>query len=195
MVFSFKEAAIETTLPLLGIVLTIYTGKWGLASIPQAASVLKTLWSKLIVLKRPEDADAIAIVNAIVWVRARHVLQGANEHPSNHELEIESGLSRDSLIVALRSLRSRGVIEASPWAAQTDDFTQQGNCWKIKIRSRLCSQKQTILNLARSTTHLDCLSSVFPLKHAKDSNASEKDKNLQATTVRKNHLLDLHMKC
>ena len=72
--FTFKDAAVETMLPILGIVLTIYTGKWGIAAIPQVGAVLKTLWSKLLVLKRPEDADAIDVVNAIVRVRAQHIL-------------------------------------------------------------------------------------------------------------------------
>jgi hypothetical protein len=131
--FTFKDAAVETMLPILGIALTIYSGKWGIAAIPQVGGVLKTLWSKLVVLKRPEDADAIDVVKAIVRVRAQHVLDGSDEHPTNHELEADSGLTKDALLAALKSLKSRGVIEASTWVAQTDDMSQQSNRWKVKL--------------------------------------------------------------
>jgi hypothetical protein len=133
LTFAFKDAAVEALFPILGIALSIYTGTWGVATIPEAGGVLKTLWSKLVVLKRPEDADAIDVVNAIVRVRAQHVLDGSNEHPTSLELETNSGLSKDALIAALKTLRSRGVIEASSWVAQTDDMTQQGNRWRIKL--------------------------------------------------------------
>jgi hypothetical protein len=76
--FTFKDAAVETMLPIMGIALTIYTGKWGIATIPQVGGVLKTLWSKLVVLKRSEDADAIDVVKAIVRLRAKHQLGRAN---------------------------------------------------------------------------------------------------------------------
>jgi len=133
LTFAFKDAAVETVFPILGIALTIYAGKWGVATISQAGSVLKTLWSKLVVLKRPEDADAIDVINAIVRVRAQHVLGGLNGHPTSLELETNSGLSKDALVAALKTLRSRGVIEASSWGGQTDDMNQQGNHWKIKL--------------------------------------------------------------
>lgn len=96
-------------------------------------AVLKTLWSNLVVLKRPEDADAIDVVRAIVRVRAQHVLNGSNEHPTTRELERDSGLATDALLAALKTLKSRGIIEASTWAAQTDDMSQQGNRWKVKL--------------------------------------------------------------
>jgi hypothetical protein len=131
--FTFKDAATEAAFPILGIVLAIYTGKWGIATIPQVAGVLKTLWSKLIILKRPEDADAIDVTNALVRVRTHHVLSGSNEHPTSTEIETDSGLPREAVIAALKTLRSRGVIEVSTWAGQTDDVNQLGNRWKVKL--------------------------------------------------------------
>jgi hypothetical protein len=133
LTFTFKDAAVETVFPILGIALAIYTKGWGIETIPEALGVLKTLWSKLVVLKRPEDADAIDLINAIARVRVKHVLDGSNEHPTSLELETNSGLSKVGLVAALTTLRSRGVIEASSWAAQTDDMNQEGNRWKIKL--------------------------------------------------------------
>jgi hypothetical protein len=94
--FTFKDAAFEAAFPLLGMALTLYAGKWGPA-IPQAAGVLKTLWSKLVLLKRPEDSDAIDVLNALIRKRAKNVVDGDKEHPTTHEIEIESGMPRPGI--------------------------------------------------------------------------------------------------
>ncbi|MDA9483447.1 hypothetical protein XI07_15795 [Bradyrhizobium sp. CCBAU 11445] len=134
LTFKFKDAALDTIFPILGIVLTIYTtGKFALPAIPQIAGVLKTLSSKLVVLKRPDDANAIDALNSICRVRAKHIRSGANEHPTTAELERDSGLPMDALIAALKSLRSRGLIEATAWGAQTDDMSDMGNRWSVAL--------------------------------------------------------------
>lgn len=131
--FSFKDAAAETALPILGIALTLYYSGRGLAAIPQVAGALKTLWSKLILLKRPEDANAIDVLNALLRVRAEHVLSDDEQHPSTREIEINSGLAKDPVTAALKSLRARGVIDVVAWAGQADDMTQDGNRWKVRL--------------------------------------------------------------
>jgi hypothetical protein len=113
LAFAFKDAATETFFPLLGIALAIYTGKWGAATIPQVGSVLKTLWSKLVLLKRPVDADAIDVLNALVRVRARHVMSESKSHPTTIEIEIDSGLSKNLVIDALKSLTQNQVAARS----------------------------------------------------------------------------------
>jgi DNA-binding transcriptional MocR family regulator len=95
--------------------------------------VSKTLWSKLILLRRPQDADAIDVLNALLRVRAEHVLNSDKQYPTTREIETNSGMSRDGVIAALKSLRSKGVIEAATWAAQTDDMTQDENQWTVKL--------------------------------------------------------------
>jgi hypothetical protein len=131
--FAFRDAATETMFPLLGIILTIYSGKWGLTTIPQAAGVLKTIWSKLVVLRRPADAGAIDVLKAIARSRAKHIVSGSDDHPTTGEIEIDSGLSNDAVVAALRTLRSRSVIEIDKWDAQTDDMDQPHNRWRIKL--------------------------------------------------------------
>jgi hypothetical protein len=133
LAFSFRDAATETALPLLGITLTIYTGKWGLATIPQVAGVLKTLWSKLVVLRRPADGDAIDVLNALVRIRTKHIVAAVKDHPTSLEIETDSGLSRDAAMAALKSLRTRGVVEVVTWAEQTDDVNHLYNRWKVKL--------------------------------------------------------------
>jgi hypothetical protein len=130
--FTFKDAAFDTAFPMLGMALTLYAGKWGPA-IPQAAGLLKTLWSKLVLLKRPADSDAIDVLNALIRKRAKHVLDGNKGHPTTHEIEIECGMSRAPVVAALKSLRSRGVVDVESWAGQTDDLAQSENRWKVRL--------------------------------------------------------------
>jgi hypothetical protein len=85
--FTFKSAAAETALPLLGIALTIFTGKWGLGSVTPVASVIKTLWSKLIVLRRPADGEAIDVLETILRARARLLASGRREYPTTAEVK------------------------------------------------------------------------------------------------------------
>lgn len=133
LVFSFKDAVSETMFPVIGLALTIYTGKWGLASIPTAAGILKTLWSKLIKLKRPDDANAIDVIQSLERVRTHHILQGANAHPTTKEITEDSNLPSDSVVSALKFLKGRGIIECRAWAKQTDDFVQPDNVWGIRL--------------------------------------------------------------
>lgn len=131
--FSFKDAAIEAAFPILGLALTLYGGHGTPATIAQVGGALKTLWSKLIVLKRPQDADAIDTVGAIVRARALYVIVATDEHPTTADLENSSGIPAASLVSALKLLKTRGVIEAASWAAQEDDMNHPGNRWRIRL--------------------------------------------------------------
>jgi hypothetical protein len=131
--FGFRDAAIETALPLLGIAIAVFTGKAGLASLPQVGSVIKTLWSKLVVLKRPEDGDAIDVLEAMSRVRARQLLLGAGEYPSGGDLVHELSLGSEAVARALTRLRSTGVVEAVAWGGQTGDVGNAANRWRVKL--------------------------------------------------------------
>jgi DNA-binding transcriptional ArsR family regulator len=76
---------------------------------------------------------AIDVLNALLRVRAEHVLNGDKQHPTTREIETNSGMSRDAVTAALKSLRSKGVIDAATWAAQADDMTQDENRWIVKL--------------------------------------------------------------
>jgi hypothetical protein len=131
--FAFRDAAVETALPLLGIAIAVFTGKAGLASLPQVGGVIKTLWSKLVVLKRPQDSDAIDLLEAMSRVRARHLLLGAGEYPSGGDLVRELSLGAEAVTRALTRLRSAGVVEAVAWGGQTGDLGNAANRWRVKL--------------------------------------------------------------
>jgi hypothetical protein len=131
--FNFRDAAVETALPLLGIAIIVFTGKWGIAILPQIGGVLKTLWSKLVVLKRPDDAEAIDVLEALVRVRARHVTSEHAEYPTGAELKHETDMASDLVKRALARLKAQGVIEAVSWGGQSEDVGHLGNRWRIKL--------------------------------------------------------------
>jgi hypothetical protein len=131
--FSFRDAAFETALPLLGVAIAVFTGKFAVGSIPQVAGILKTLWGKVIVLKPPADNDAMNVLESIVRVRAATVAAGGKEYPTTGEIERQTALQRDLIGRALSRLKSLAVVEAVQWAGQADDLLHPENRWKVKL--------------------------------------------------------------
>jgi hypothetical protein len=78
--FGFRDAAVEAALPFLGMAIALFTGIWGIANSPSLLSIVKTFWSKLVVLRRPADADAIDVLEALFRVRARLVTASHAEY-------------------------------------------------------------------------------------------------------------------
>ncbi|MFL6258632.1 MAG: hypothetical protein ACJ76Y_02870 [Thermoanaerobaculia bacterium] len=131
--FSFHDAVIEIALPLLGIAITVFTGKWGIVTLAQIGGILKTLWSKLVTLKLPADADAIEVLEAIVRVRARRISKGSEEYPANVDLEQELDLPSEAVYRALSRLKSLAVIESVNWGGQAEDVSHPANQWRVKL--------------------------------------------------------------
>jgi len=132
IVFGFRDAAVETILPLFGLALTVFGGHWGWGVVTSVGGIAKTLWSKLAVLKRPDDADAIDVLEAIVRVRARHVAAGENEYPSGAQIGAELPLDETARNRALARLKTRGIIDAVSWGGQADDAAHLENRWRVK---------------------------------------------------------------
>lgn len=131
--FTFRDALAETALPLFGLSLALYSGKWGVASLPYAAGILKTLWSKLVVLKRPADADAIDVLEALLQLRAGNVIIGTDKNPTTKEIKTNCGLTEDAVLRAIMKLNSLAVIEVSEWAGQSEDMQNALNRWRVKL--------------------------------------------------------------
>lgn len=131
--FGFRDAAVETALPLLGIAVTVFSGKWGGADWLKIAAVVKTLWAKLVVLKRPADAEAIDVLEAIVRVRAKKVTGNGAGYPTNAEIERELGATAEAVTRGLARLNRLGVIAAVQWGEQADDLKHPANTWKVRL--------------------------------------------------------------
>lgn len=131
--FALRDAAYDSALPLLGIALTVFTGIPSLALIPQSAAVAKTLWSKMIVLERPKDEDAIDVLETLVVRRAELFASGSEDMPKSCELMDKLQWTIDRTKPALSKLYSRKIIQAKLWGGQQDDFAHGDTQWQVAL--------------------------------------------------------------
>jgi hypothetical protein len=129
--FTFSDAVTETMFQILGLAIALFTTGLSLANMPQLGGILKTLWGKLVVLKPPSDSDAIDVLEALVRVRARHIVSNIELYPMMQEIQIEARLSTESAKVAFTKLRSKRIIEVVTWGDQEEDVANLGNRWKV----------------------------------------------------------------
>jgi hypothetical protein len=136
--FRIKDAAIASTLPVLGVLLAVYAANPVAAVVP-GVTLAKTFWTHLISLHHQQDNSALEVIRAISALRARQVSQfqrllAGNEFPSTEEIsaylpeipleQVQSGLTR---------LESLGLIECKQWGDQARDFSHKENRWGEKI--------------------------------------------------------------
>jgi len=133
--FGIRDAAVESMLPLLGLAISVFTGAFGWGSVGSIGGLAKALWGKLMVLKRPADADAIDVLESIVRLRARHAARGEKAaYPSGGDLAAElPALDSAARLRALTRLKLHGVIDAVAWGDQADDVGHAGNTWRVAL--------------------------------------------------------------
>jgi len=131
--FSFRDAAVDTVLPILGIAISTFSGSLGVGAITTVLGGLKTLWSKVVVLKAPADADAIAVLEAILRIRARSVATRENRFPTNADIQRELSAQPIPLKPSLSRLKTLKVIEAVSWGGQAEDLEHAANSWKVRL--------------------------------------------------------------
>jgi len=131
--FSFREAASATALQLLGIALAVFSVKLTLAAVPQILGVLRTLWSKVIVLGRPADDDAIDVLETIVRLRAKRRVNGDATLPTLREIQGALELEGDMVVRALQKLSSLAVVEVVIWGGQGGNLADSDNAWAVKL--------------------------------------------------------------
>ena len=94
---------------------------------------MKTLWGKLVVLRRPGDSDAIDVLESLARVRARHLAAHEDVYPTTFEIQAGASLSAESAKLAFSKLKSKGVIKVVAWGEQQEDIANAGNRWAIKL--------------------------------------------------------------
>jgi hypothetical protein len=132
ILFGFKGTFRESALPLLALVIAAATGVLGLASLPVAGAVIKAAWSKLEVLREPQDRSAILLLEALSAAKLRHKGQDGRKDPSWKEVLEQAPLDPQAAQAALKVLRTRSLVEISEWGDQTDDDEHPGNRWKVQ---------------------------------------------------------------
>lgn len=129
--FGLVEASKASALQILGIALTFFMAPLTPAIGVQTLAVMKTLWDKLIVLERPQNADAIDALESIAKLRAIHLAEGDESMPSTTEIVDDLEMESDAVTVALKWLESKKIIEASNWGDQEGNVAHPETRWQI----------------------------------------------------------------
>lgn len=127
--FGFKDAAKATALQILGLGLAVFLAPVTLAQGVQALAIVKSLWEKLIVLERPQNGDAIDMMEAIGKHRAAYLAEGVETMPSTEELL--AGTDSVAATAALKWLEGQKLIEAALWGGQAGDASHPQTRWRI----------------------------------------------------------------
>jgi len=133
VVFNFKDAFNDTALPLLGLLIAAFSGPLKLETLPEALEVVKGLWGKLIVLRTPQDADAIRLLDALGRVGAADIAAAGQAPPTWATLLAASGLPAADALTALKLLQARGVLEIARWGGQEENLEDPGNRWRVAL--------------------------------------------------------------
>ena len=137
--FRVKDAAAACTLPLVGVLFALLTPKLSTAAV-QAGTVVKNLWSNIIILHHDKDKDAIDVLTTISAIRASHFAGFPHdqivgmEFPSTDEVASRiPGLSRDQVTAGIKRLESLHLIECKHWGDQAGDLAQKDNRWGERL--------------------------------------------------------------
>jgi hypothetical protein len=131
--FTFTDAFKDSALPLLGILIAVFAGTVSLASVSAALGVAKTLWQRLVILRAPQDADAIHLLEALGCAGAANLADRRTIAPTWEQTVAVSGLDPKQASVALRLLRGKAIIEIESWGGQREDLDHLANRWKVRF--------------------------------------------------------------
>jgi hypothetical protein len=131
--FSFTDGFKDSALPLLGILIAVFAGAVSLASVPAALGVAKTLWQRLVILRTPQDADAIRLLEALGRAGAANLVDRRTIAPTWEQTVVLSVLDPKHASAALRLLRSKAIIEIESWGGQREDLDHLANRWKVRF--------------------------------------------------------------
>jgi hypothetical protein len=130
--FNFTQTFKEAFFPIAGLVVTfIVTGHLGPGNLPTAATALKAFWHNLVVLRPPQDDNAIAVARAVGTLAMRATHAYSELAPSTADIASETGLSGPELTAALQRLCDVKVLANAEWAGQHGDYTDPGNRWHL----------------------------------------------------------------
>lgn len=131
--FNFADAATESLFPVGGLLVTAVAGSFDLDSVQQVADSVGTMWKNLIVLRSPQDDDAIAAARAVGKCLISLKQAGLPPQPSTGELALASGLPLAQLGPALNRLHGLKIIAVAAWGTQADDYIDAGTRWKLRF--------------------------------------------------------------
>lgn len=136
--FRIKDAALASTLPVIGVLIAVSTAS-AIAAVIPSVTIAKTIYSHLIRLHNQHDDVALKVITAISAIRARRIvlfqtLFVEDEFPSTEEISSylpELGLER--VQAALCRLESLSLIECKHWGDQAGDLSHKENRWGERL--------------------------------------------------------------
>lgn len=131
--FNLRDGFLESGLPLLGLCVLLFSGKWGPAAIPGIAAICKTLWDRLVILKRPQDAEAIDTLEALLNLRAESFGQKHVGMPTTAKIAERREKPVSGILKPIAQLSSLKVIKCAEWGDQRGDLEHPGNRWKVPL--------------------------------------------------------------
>ncbi len=132
--FNFTESFKESLFPIAGLVATfLVTGNLNLANLPQAANTLKVFWDNLVVLRPPQDDDAIAVARAVGTLAMRATHAYSELAPSTADIAAETGLGGAALAAALQRLCDAKVLVNVEWGGQRGEYKHPDSRWHLAM--------------------------------------------------------------
>lgn len=137
--FRIKDAIAASTLPILGVLITLIAENYPSASI-QIGSIAKTLWSNIVVLHHQQDGSALEILKTISVFRTLR-FPAASEYsdknyqfPSTIEInECINRLSMEKIQLGLLHLNNLRLIECKAWGGEAGNLEHEENRWGERL--------------------------------------------------------------
>jgi hypothetical protein len=131
--FGIRDALIAGILPLFGLILATAAG--GPLGLPVPfASLAYALWSKLRILRRPEDADAIDVLEVIAADRNAGIREWKSGGVLRSQIVAELENIPDLRVIkALEKLYNRHIIKVTRWGGQAEDLPDPHNAWSVRL--------------------------------------------------------------
>lgn len=131
LVFNFGIGFSDTALPLAGLLIALFSGPLALASAVAALGIAKTLWSKLVILRSPQNDDAISLLKSLAVAKEAEIRHGFKTDPTWQVWLSASGINDHSAVNALKFLNASKIITASEWGDQAGDLENPENRWRV----------------------------------------------------------------
>ena len=130
-VFSIKNFLLESWLSWIGLGLSILKPS---TSVIPASKIAKVLWDNFKRFKKPEDNDAIEVIQTILKIKAKNKSNKKGGNPTSSQIKsILHHLSESQFENSIKKLVESHAIEVSSWGDQAPNLNHPENQWSIKI--------------------------------------------------------------
>jgi hypothetical protein len=128
--FLVESAWLPVTLGLIGLTIGIATAGVGLGVLFATGGIGFNLARNVVVLKKDNDATAIAAYEAYLKARTDQRI----EHPTTAQVgEVLAGAPENTALNGLLSLKDRGLLKIKQWGGSAEDWQHPDNSWDLAL--------------------------------------------------------------